>query len=172
MDVGRLTDGQDRTANFKNTVVIVTSNLGSNWIKDLGIDAARDKVMAELNRMSRPEFLNCIDEIILFRALFREHLREVVDIQLQTLRKRLAEKNIQIEVTDEIKAKLAEEGFDPVLGARPPKRVIQRRIQNVMALRILCGEIKEGEHVLIDVGPNGDLIYTPQPAAETQPESI
>ena len=172
LDDGRLTDGQGRTVNFKNTVVIMTSNVGSNWIKDLGIDAARDKVMAELNRMFRPEFLNRIDEIILFRALSREHLREVVDIQLQTLRKRLAEKNIQIEVTDEAKAKLAEEGFDPVLGARPLKRVIQRRIQNVMALRILRGEIKEGERVMIDVGPNGDLIFTPQPAAETQPESI
>ncbi|HJR80212.1 MAG TPA: ATP-dependent chaperone ClpB [Anaerolineales bacterium] len=172
LDDGRLTDGQGRTVNFKNTVVIMTSNVGSNWIKDLGIDAARDKVMAELNRMFRPEFLNRIDEIILFRALSREHLREVVNIQLQTLRKRLAEKNIQIEVTDEAKAKLAEEGFDPVLGARPLKRVIQRRIQNVMALRILRGEIKEGERVMIDVGPNGDLIFTPQPAAETQPESI
>jgi ATP-dependent Clp protease ATP-binding subunit ClpB len=172
LDDGRLTDGQGRTVNFKNTVVIMTSNVGSNWIKDLGIDNARDHVMAELNRQFRPEFLNRIDEIILFRALTREHLREVVDIQLQTLKKRLAERSIQIEVTDQAKAKLAEEGFDPVLGARPLKRVIQRRIQNVMALRILRGEIKEGDHVVVDVGPNGDLVFTPQPSVEAQPESI
>jgi ATP-dependent Clp protease ATP-binding subunit ClpB len=171
LDDGRLTDGQGRTVNFKNTVVIMTSNVGSNWIKDLGIDNARDHVMAELNRQFRPEFLNRIDEIILFRALSREHLREVVDIQLRTLKSRLSERNIQIEVTDEAKTKLAEEGFDPVLGARPLKRVIQRRIQNVMALRILRGEIKEGERVLIDVGPDGELTFTPQPVAETQPES-
>jgi ATP-dependent Clp protease ATP-binding subunit ClpB len=171
LDDGRLTDGQGRTVNFKNTVVIMTSNVGSNWIKDLGIDNACDHVMAELNRQFRPEFLNRIDEIILFRALSREHLREVVDIQLRTLKSRLSERNIQIEVTDEAKTKLAEEGFDPVLGARPLKRVIQRRIQNVMALRILRGEIKEGERVLIDVGPDGELTFTPQPVAETQPES-
>ena len=111
LDDGRLTDGQGRTVNFKNTVVIMTSNVGSNWIKELGIDNARDKVMEELNRQFRPEFLNRIDEIILFRALTREHLRQVVDIQLQDLKKRLAERNIHIEVTDEAKAKLAEEGL-------------------------------------------------------------
>jgi ATP-dependent Clp protease ATP-binding subunit ClpB len=172
LDDGRLTDGQGRTVNFKNTVVIMTSNVGSNWIKDLGIDAARDKVMQELNRMFRPEFLNRIDEIILFSALTKEHLREVVDIQLQTLKKRLAERNIQIEVTDRAKAKLAEEGYDPVLGARPLKRVIQRRIQNVMALRILRGEFKEGDQIVLDVGPNGELEFTPQRTSEAQPESI
>ncbi|HEX6269440.1 MAG TPA: ATP-dependent chaperone ClpB [Anaerolineales bacterium] len=171
LDDGRLTDGQGRTVNFKNTVVIMTSNVGSNWIKDLGIDNARDKVMDELNRMFRPEFLNRIDEVILFRALTREHLREVVEIQLQTLKKRLADRNIQVEVTDEAKEKLAEEGYDPVLGARPLKRVIQRRIQNVMALKILRGEIKEGERVVVDVGPDGNLVFTPQATAEAQPES-
>ena len=166
LDDGRLTDGQGRTVNFKNTVVIMTSNVGSNWIKDLGIDNARDKVMEELNRQFRPEFLNRIDEIILFRALTREHLREVVDIQLRILMKRLAERNIHIEVTDQAKAKLAEEGYDPVLGARPLKRVIQRRIQNVVALKILRGEIKEGDKVVVDVGPNGELLFTAQPTLE------
>jgi ATP-dependent Clp protease ATP-binding subunit ClpB len=96
----------------------------------------------------------------------------VVDIQLQTLKKRLAERNIQIEVTDRAKAKLAEEGYDPVLGARPLKRVIQRRIQNVLALKILRGEFKEGDRVLVDVGPNGELEFSHQPTAEAQPESI
>ena len=172
LDDGRLTDGQGRTVNFKNTVVIMTSNVGSNWIKELGIDNARDKVMEELNRQFRPEFLNRIDEIILFRALTREHLRKVVDIQLQDLKKRLADRNIHIELTDEAKAKLAEEGFDPVLGARPLKRVIQKRIQNVMALKILRGEFKEGDRVLVDVDTRGELEFSHQTTAEAQPESV
>ena len=172
LDDGRLTDGQGRTVNFKNTVVIMTSNVGSNWIKELGIDAAHDQVMQELNRMFRPEFLNRIDEIILFRALTREHLRKVVEIQLQDLKKRLADRNIHIELTDEAKAKLAEEGFDPVLGARPLKRVIQKRIQNVMALKILRGEFKEGDRVLVDVDARGELEFSHQTTAEAQPESV
>ena len=172
LDDGRLTDGQGRTVNFKNTVVIMTSNVGSNWIKELGIDNARDKVMEELNHQFRPEFLNRIDEIILFRALTREHLRKVVEIQLQDLKKRLADRNINIELTDAAKAKLAEEGFDPVLGARPLKRVIQRRIQNVMALKILRAEFKEGDRVLVDVGTGGELEFSRQSAAQTQPESV
>jgi ATP-dependent Clp protease ATP-binding subunit ClpB len=169
LDDGRLTDGQGRTVNFKNTVVIMTSNLGSNWIKDLGIDAARDQVMVELNRHFRPEFLNRIDETILFRALTREHLRQVVDIQLQSLKKRLAERNIEIEITEEVKDKLAEEGYDPVLGARPLKRVIQRRLQNVLALKILRGEIKDGERVEVALGPDGDPVFEAQAAAEKEP---
>jgi ATP-dependent Clp protease ATP-binding subunit ClpB len=145
--------------NFKNTVVIMTSNLGSNRIKEMGVEAARDEVMAELNRHFRPEFLNRIDEVILFRALTREHLRQVVDIQLAILQKRLAERNIELEVNPEAKEKLAAEGYDPVLGARPLKRVIQRRIQNVMAMKILRGEIKDGERVTVDVGPGGELEF-------------
>src|SRR5687767_859951 len=172
LDDGRLTDGQGRTVNFKNTVVIMTSNVGSNWIKELGIDNARDKVMEELHRQFRPEFLNRIDEIILFRALSKEDLRKVVDIQLQYLKKRLADRNIHIEVTDRAKEKLAEEGYDPVLGARPLQRVIQRRIQNVLALKILRGEFKDGDQILVDAGPNGDLVFTAQPTVEAQPESV
>jgi ATP-dependent Clp protease ATP-binding subunit ClpB len=171
LDDGRLTDGQGRTVNFKNAVVIMTSNVGSNWIRELGIDQARDKVMEELHRQFRPEFLNRIDEIILFRALTKEHLREVVDIQLQYLKKRLADRNIHVEVTDEAKAKLAQEGYDPVLGARPLQRVIQKRIQNVLALRILRGDFKDGDRILVDVGPDGELTFTAQPVVEAQPES-
>jgi ATP-dependent Clp protease ATP-binding subunit ClpB len=169
LDDGRLTDGQGRTVNFKNTVVIMTSNIGSNWIKELGIDAARDQVMQELNRLFRPEFLNRIDETILFRALSKEHLREVVDIQLKILEKRMAERDIEIEITAEVKDKLAEEGYDPVLGARPLKRIIQRRLQNVLALKILRGEIKDGERVVVSVGPDGDLVFEAQASAEKEP---
>jgi ATP-dependent Clp protease ATP-binding subunit ClpB len=168
LDDGRLTDGQGRTVNFKNTVVIMTSNIGSNWIKELGIDAARDQVMVELNRHFRPEFLNRIDETILFRALTREHLREIVDIQLKSLEKRLAERDIEIEITPEVKDKLAEEGYDPVLGARPLKRVIQRQLQNVLALKILRGEIKDGERVEVTLGAGGELLFEPQAAAEKE----
>jgi len=169
LDDGRLTDGQGRTVNFKNTVVIMTSNVGSNWIKDLGIDAARNKVMDELNHLFRPEFLNRIDEIILFRALTKEHLRQVVDIQLQSLEKRLADRDIELEVTPEVKERLAEEGYDPVLGARPLKRVIQKRLQNVMALKILRGEIKDGDRVVVTLGSDGTPVFTAQDQAEKEP---
>ena len=169
LDDGRMTDGQGRTVNFKNTVIIMTSNVGSQWIRELGIDNARDKVMEELHRMFRPEFLNRIDEIILFRALTKEHLREVVDIQLRNLKKYLADRHIEIEVTDRAKERLAEKGYDPVLGARPLQRVIQKQIQNVLALKILRGEIKDGDRVLVDVGPNGELEFSAQTAGEKQP---
>ena len=169
LDDGRLTDGQGRTVNFKNTVVIMTSNVGSNWIKELGIDKARDKVMEELNRQFRPEFLNRIDEVILFSALTREHLREVVDIQLKILKKRLAERNIHVEITPEAKTKLAEEGYDPMFGARPLKRVIQKRIQNVLALKILRGEFKDGDRIVVDLGPNGGLEFSAQNTGEKEP---
>ena len=169
LDDGRLTDGQGRTVNFKNTVIIMTSNLGSNWIRDLGIEAARDKVMQELNRQFRPEFLNRIDEVILFRALTKEHLRQVVDIQLNGLKKRLEERNIELEITPEAKTKLAEEGYDPALGARPLKRVIQKRIQNVLAMKILRGEIKDGDRVMVDVDSSGELEFTTQPAVQAEP---
>ena len=169
LDDGRLTDGQGRTVNFKNTVIIMTSNVGSNWIKELGIDNARDQVMQELNRLFRPEFLNRIDEVILFRALTKEHLRQIVDIQLAILQKRLAERNIEIEVTPEAKTKLAEEGYDPVLGARPLKRVIQKRIQNVLAMKILRGEIQDAQRVLVTVDESGGFSFqTEEPVgAET-----
>jgi ATP-dependent Clp protease ATP-binding subunit ClpB len=147
----------------------MTSNVGSNWIKELGIDKARDKVMEELNRQFRPEFLNRIDEVILFSALTREHLREVVDIQLKILMKRLAERNIHVEITPEAKTKLAEEGYDPMFGARPLKRVIQKRIQNVLALKILRGEFKDGDRIVVDLGPNGGLEFSAQNTGEKEP---
>jgi ATP-dependent Clp protease ATP-binding subunit ClpB len=169
LDDGRLTDGQGRTVNFKNTVIIMTSNIGSQWIKDLGVEEARDKVMEELNRHFRPEFLNRIDEIILFRALSREHLRQIVDIQFNGLKKRLAERRIDLEVTPEAKSKLAEEGYDPVYGARPLKRVIQKQIENVLAMKMLRGEIKDGDRVVVDVGAKGELVFITEAVAEVVP---
>ena len=154
LDEGRLTDGHGRTVDFTNTIVIMTSNIGSRWIKELGIEAARERVMEELDRTFRPEFLNRIDEIILFRSLTKEDLQQIVDIQVRHLRQLLAERHIGLEISDEVRAYLAEAGYDPVYGARPLKRVIQRELQDPLALALLEGRFKEGDtvHVLVRDG--------------------
>ncbi len=150
LDEGRLTDGHGRTVDFKNTIVIMTSNVGSRWIKELGVEAARERVLEELDHTFRPEFLNRIDEIILFRNLTREDLLQIVDIQVRHLRNLLAERHIGLELTDAARRHLAGAGFDPVYGARPLKRVIQREVQDPLALALLRGEFKEGDTVRVD----------------------
>jgi ATP-dependent Clp protease ATP-binding subunit ClpB len=154
LDDGRLTDGHGRTVDFKNTVVIMTSNVGSQWIRDLVGDeeAMRRKVMEVLRLEFRPEFLNRIDEIITFHALTREHLVQIVDIQIERLRALLAGRKIGIELTRAAKEKLASDGYDPVYGARPLKRVIQREIQDPLALAILQGRFGEEDTVHVDAG--------------------
>jgi ATP-dependent Clp protease ATP-binding subunit ClpB len=151
LDEGRLTDGHGRTVDFTNTIVIMTSNTGSRWIKELGIEAARDKVMEELDRTFRPEFLNRIDEIILFRSLTREDLIKIVDIRVRHLRELLAERHIGLELNGAVEHHLADAGYDPVYGARPLKRVIQREVQDPLALALLRGEFAEGDTVRVDV---------------------
>lgn len=168
-DDGRLTDGQGRTVDFTNTVIIMTSNVGSDMIKRMGaeMDAAtvRSAVMDALDRQFRPEFLNRLDEIILFHSLTREHIGRIVDIQLERLERLLAQRRISIELTAAARALLAERGYDPVYGARPLKRTIQRDIQDPLAVALLEGEIEEGDHVLVDV--DGDeLSFTPVLQAE------
>jgi len=166
LDEGRLTDGHGRTVNFRNTVIIMTSNIGSQWIKDLGgrDDAAmRSRVMEALREHFRPEFLNRVDEVIIFQSLSREQLVRIVEIQLQHLRKLLAERRISLEVSQAAKEHLAEVGFDPVYGARPLKRAIQREVQDPLALHLLRGEFKEGDTVHVDVR-DGRLVF--EPAAE------
>ncbi|MFQ6059473.1 MAG: ATP-dependent chaperone ClpB [Anaerolineae bacterium] len=158
LDDGRLTDGHGRTVNFKNTVVIMTSNVGSHWIKELGPEAAKERVLEELNRHFRPEFLNRVDEIIVFHSLSMEDLVRIVDIQLERLRALLAERNIGLELTEAAKRLLAEKGYDPVYGARPLKRTIQRELQDPLALKILQGEFKDGETVRVDVR-DGELVF-------------
>ncbi len=165
LDEGRLTDGQGRTVDFRNTIVIMTSNVGSRWIKDLGIEEARDKVMEELDRIFRPEFLNRIDEIILFRSLTKEDLRKIVDIQMRRLRALLEERKMALELTDEARRHLAEAGYDPVYGARPLKRVIQRQVQDPLALSLLRGEFDEGDTVRLEA-PDGDIRFE---RAEAEP---
>uniref|UniRef100_A0A7V4EGU1 Chaperone protein ClpB n=1 Tax=Thermus tengchongensis TaxID=1214928 RepID=A0A7V4EGU1_9DEIN len=160
LDDGRLTDSHGRTVDFRNTVIILTSNLGSPLIlegiqKGLPYERIREEVFAVLQRHFRPEFLNRLDEIVVFRPLTKEQIREIVEIQLQGLRARLAEKRITLELTEGAKDFLAERGYDPVFGARPLKRVIGRELETPLAKKILAGEVKEGDKVVVDAGPSG-----------------
>jgi len=161
LDDGRLTDGHGRTVDFKNTVIIMTSNLGSQWISELGVRdevEMRQRVMEAVRAHFRPEFLNRIDEIIIFHNLTPENLKQIVEIQIRRLQKRLLEKNLSVELTEEAKDLLAREGYDPVYGARPLKRVIQRWIENPLAMELLNGGFKEGDAILIGV-KDGKLTF-------------
>ena len=151
LDDGRLTDGQGRTVDFRNTVVIMTSNLGSHHFREVADPAkARRLVLDELRQHLRPEFLNRIDEVIVFAPLGLDEIKRVVDIQATHLQRRLAEKRITLELTDDARAVLAREGFDPVYGARPLKRTLQRRVQDPLAMRILEGEFRPGDTITVD----------------------
>ena len=158
LDEGRLTDGHGRTVDFTNTIIIMTSNTGSRWIKELGVEAARERVMEELDHTFRPEFLNRIDEIILFRSLTRDDLVQIVDIQMRHLREMLAERQIGLEWSEATRQLLADLGYDPVYGARPLKRVIQRKVQDPLALALLRGEFMEGDTVRVDVR-DGEIVF-------------
>jgi ATP-dependent Clp protease ATP-binding subunit ClpB len=158
LDEGRLTDGHGRTVDFRNTIVIMTSNTGSRWIKELGVEAARERVMEEMDRTFRPEFLNRIDEIILFRALTKEDLVHIVEIQMRHLRELLEERHIGLDLADGAKQYLADTGYDPVYGARPLKRVIQRELQDPLALALLRGEFADGDTVRVRVR-DGQLVF-------------
>jgi ATP-dependent Clp protease ATP-binding subunit ClpB len=158
LDDGRLTDGQGRTVNFKNTVIVMTSNIGSDRIQTLTSEGAADwKIEAAVKNLLkaqfRPEFLNRVDEMIVFHPLGREQLTPIVDVQLAKLHKRLQQRGLKLVLTDAAKALLADEGYDPALGARPLKRVIRQRLENPLAQRILGGEYAEGDTIRIDVDP-------------------
>ncbi len=160
LDEGRLTDGHGRTVDFKNTIVIMTSNLGSAYIMEMeNEEAIREKVMEALKGAFRPEFLNRIDEVLIFHRLALAQITQIVEIQLGHLRRRLADRKITLTVTDRAKEFLAREGFDPLLGARPLKRALQRLAQNPLARRILEGEFGEGDAVTVDV-KGGELMFT------------
>src|SRR5579871_2734520 len=165
LDDGRLTDGQGRTVDFKNTVIIMTSNIGNRWLHEYdGLDEEEIQrlVRPRLREEGfRPEFINRIDEVIIFHPITREQLQHIVDIQLERLRPRLAERNITLQVTDAAKALLASEGYDPQFGARPLRRVIQREIENRIARALLEGIIREGDIILIEV-QDGNLILKPK----------
>jgi ATP-dependent Clp protease ATP-binding subunit ClpB len=164
LDDGRLTDSKGRTVDFKNVVVIMTSNLGSQYIAEASTgwalmeplsEGVRRKVTEALRQHFRPEFLNRIDEIIFFHSLALEHMKAIVDIQVRGLLKRLEERKIHVELSEEAKDYIVTEGYDPMYGARPLKRTIQRRVLDPLALRVLEGEFREGDRVIVDVGDNG-----------------
>jgi len=160
LDDGRLTDGQGRVVNFKNTVVILTSNIASPAIQEMTRSAAsqeeiRTRVSEELKNYFRPEFLNRLDDIIVFHPLSLEHIGQIVKIQLQQLYERLAVRKLTLELSENALQQLAQEGYDPIYGARPLKRVIQQRLQNPLALKILQGEFKEGQSIQVDVNAEG-----------------
>jgi ATP-dependent Clp protease ATP-binding subunit ClpB len=160
LDDGRLTDGQGRTVDFRNTIVIMTSNLGSAIFDDPTAtpDQRRERVLAEVRASFRPEFVNRIDEIVVFDALGRDEIAQIVDIQLRGLRDRLADRHLTLELTDAARAWLAQEGYDPAFGARPLKRLLQRAIQDPLAIQLLSGDIKDGDTVRIDA-EGGELVF-------------
>jgi ATP-dependent Clp protease ATP-binding subunit ClpB len=155
LDDGRLTDGKGRTVDFKNTVVIMTSNLGSQFMTGEVNEGVRRQVTDALRDHFRPEFLNRIDEIIFFHPLDREHLKKIIDIQIAGLVRRLEERKIHVQLSEAAKEQLAREGYDPVYGARPLKRAIQRLVLDPLALRVLEGDFLEGDTVVVDAGRDG-----------------
>jgi len=187
LDDGRLTDGHGRTVDFKNCVIIMTSNAGVELIKreaamgfatpkdearakKQGYEAMKEKVMAEVKKTFRPEFLNRLDEIIVFHELTKEQLRNIVDLMVKDLQQRLAERKLSIELTEKAKAWLAKEGYDPTFGARPLRRVIERYVENPLSSKLLRGEFKEGDTVKVDHGKDG-LIFTTRAAAKVAPDA-
>jgi ATP-dependent Clp protease ATP-binding subunit ClpB len=167
LDDGRLTDGQGRTVDFKNTIVIMTSNIGTPIIQEYFMDgrttigaraAMEDKVMAELKRHFRPEFLNRVDDVIIFQSLDEEELAKIVDIQIARLEKRLAQQNLTLDVDDRAKKLLAKEGYDPQFGARPLKRAVQEQLLNPLSVKLLEGEFKPGDKIKVSAS-DGELVF-------------
>ena len=171
LDDGRLTDGKGRTVDFRNTVVIMTSNVGSDVIQEAsrrGDDDERlkDKLMDVLRHTFRPEFLNRVDETVVFKSLGKDQIEKIVDIQLRDLRRRLAERKLQLDVTPEAKAVLAERGYDPAFGARPLKRTIQRMIENPLAVEILAGRFHEGDTIVVEPSESETLRFRKEAPVE------
>ncbi len=174
LEDGRLTDGKGRTVDFRNTVLIMTSNVASDLVQEMARDERdskqmKDRLMDALRRTFRPEFLNRVDEIVVFRSLGAEELEKIVEIQLRDLQKRLAERKITIELTAEAKKTLAERGFDPVFGARPLKRTIQRMVENPLALEILAGKFRDGDHIVVDLARDRETFSFSKQAPVAQP---
>ena len=154
LDDGRLTDGHGRTVDFRNAVITMTSNVGSQFLSELGereYDEIRKRVMESVRSTFKPEFINRIDDIIIFHPLSKEHIKVIVDIQLEKLKALLKVKKIDLDLTERAKVYLAEQGYDEAYGARPLKRVLQHELQNRLAIKLLDGEINEGATVVVDV---------------------
>ena len=174
LDDGRLTDGQGRVVNFKNTIVIMTSNIGSHLILEYQgqlegerYEKMKESVLDALRHHFRPEFLNRVDEIIVFHSLTVEDLKSIVDIQLEHLKRRLSERRITLELSDEAKSHIASIGYDPVYGARPLKRTIQRELETPLSRLILKGEVRDNTAVRIELKGGAISFSTGQAAAST-----
>jgi ATP-dependent Clp protease ATP-binding subunit ClpB len=157
LDDGRMTDGHGRTVDFKNTIIVMTSNIGSQWIQDLGTDRREEmerRVTDALRAAFKPEFLNRVDETIIFQSLSPDQIIKIVDIQLKRLKNRLAEKQIELELSDRAKEFLAENGYDPIYGARPLKRAIQRYLENPLSMELLKGKVASGSTIIADANGN------------------
>ncbi len=165
LDDGRLTDGQGRTVDFRNTLIIMTSNLGAEYLVNLketeDVDVVREQVMSVVRANFRPEFLNRVDEVILFHRLKREQMEAIVDIQLERLSKLLEERKITLQLDESARKWLADKGYDPAYGARPLKRVIQKELQDPLAEKILGGDIRDGDEVKITAGSDR-LLFRPK----------
>jgi len=161
LDDGRLTDGHGRTADFKNTIVIMTSNIGSQWTQDMSIsdEERRERTMEALRSTFRPEFLNRIDDIITFRSLTMEDIDNIIDIQIDLIQNRLKERKVTIELTGNAKNYIAKTGYSPVYGARPLKRALQKLLLDNLAMGILEGKFAEGDHIIVDAKDNGEMIF-------------
>jgi ATP-dependent Clp protease ATP-binding subunit ClpB len=162
LDDGRLTDSQGRTVDFRNTVLIMTSNVGSQYILEHGVsnfEQVETKVLDLLRQTFKPEFLNRVDDVIIFRPLGREEIERIVDLQIARVERLLADRRLGLELTPAAKQLIVAEGYDPVYGARPLKRAIQRLLQNPLALAVLEGEYREGDRVRVDRSPDGTLHF-------------
>jgi ATP-dependent Clp protease ATP-binding subunit ClpB len=166
LDDGRLTDGQGRTVDFRNAILILTSNLGSSFIADpmLSPEARRESVMVAVREAFKPEFVNRLDDVLVFDSLDMSALVSIVDIQLQRLGKRLAERRLTLTVTEAAKRWLADRGFDPIYGARPLRRLVQTAVGDQLARELLAGDIRDGDEVVVDVADGGAEL-TVAPAA-------
>ncbi len=173
LDDGRLTDGQGKTVDFRNTIIIMTSNVGSQQIQDFSAEnreQMEERVLQSLRATFKPEFLNRIDELIIFHSLTAEQLRDIVDIQFAHLQKRMADRRMEIELTDGAKDYLARRGFDPVYGARPLKRTIQHLVENPLSMKILEGEVAEGDRITADLRGDEIVYHVGKQSAEETPE--
>ena len=179
LDDGRLTDSKGRTVDFKNTVLIMTSNVGASqlmtaWAEgEEGFSEAKERVMGELRKQFRPEFLNRVDDIVVFHPLGESQLTHIVDLRLKDLKRMLEPRRIRLELTDAAREAIFHSGYDRAYGARPLKRAIQRLVQDPLAMRILDGRVLHGDRVVIDADHNGGLNFTvPDRVATPSPELV
>jgi len=162
LDEGRLTDGKGRTVDFKNTVIIMTSNVGSQYLQlvnGIDRDSAEDLVLSELKAQFRPEFLNRVDDIVMFHTLERKHMDRIVEIQLAKVQQLLAERELTLELTENARTFLANKGYDPLYGARPLKRAIAEHVQNPLAKQLLAGKLMPGDTIVVDA-KDGQLVFS------------